>query len=75
MVYNVNLCVNLCKQIGVLATLFSSKNQYDFAFVKPPLSFFSVLSGLNAKNAKQNAKQNAKGTLREPLIYASKTIS
>ena len=71
MVYRVNMCVNLCKQIGVLATLFSSKHQYDFAFVKPPLSFFSVQSGLNAKNAKQNAK----GTLREPLIYPSKTIS
>jgi hypothetical protein len=36
MVYNVNLCVNLCKQIGVLATLFCSKNQYDFATLREP---------------------------------------
>jgi hypothetical protein len=42
MVYNVNLCVSLiCKQIGVLATLFCSKNQYDFATLREPLIYAS----------------------------------
>jgi hypothetical protein len=37
MVYNVNLCVNLCKQIGVLATLFCSNPFGIFATLREPL--------------------------------------
>jgi hypothetical protein len=41
---NVNPCVNLCKQSGVLATLFRAKNVYIFAFAIPPFHPFWKIS-------------------------------
>ena len=54
MVYNVNLCVNLCKQIGVLATLFCSKISMISHSRYPPFFSFEYTAVHSSLHCKTN---------------------